>query len=922
MPPAARNIDTLTREECETFRGNPTRNPLTNRAIDPTKDVARRIRRHCDAVHPRVVAQPQQQHQQPGHGNEQVLQAARRRVASPPAQQAPAQQPQVAPPNNSEPVLNIGNVVRIGAQTVARDIYTIGNRLLNRHAHIIPEHQSVQTSMFARPITLMDVLDDSNNNPIRFYVDVSKIKFGVRWTETYLNAGKRDQPMPPYIRPTRVARDQRIQEVGFTVARYQQVSNQNQPQQRAEPGVDIVLTANIHVSPVIVREHLYNMGTVIGGHRPLYIWHIAGFFNLQLRSVQPNMQVQHVQEDMIQAYKERVSLSYGRRWCNTYFNAGLHNVVNPNYVTPQIQHNVNASSVTRSNQILINICNTLLRLSTVVQGQNNTTIPRRRLIYEPRELPLVQGQNNTPIPRRPDMDREDLEALRPFLDEAEIRRLTDEIEQWERHRAHSPLINKKTHSATDVDFGSLPTGCMTMFTDVSPEFNGFANKMRKVCKDLHSKCNAQALNTLRERLRAFNPHGVSHNYNLTFTKQQVDSKILIKTLWNTFKQGNTDPQMFNHLWRTNIDRLRIEVRGSQGIGSGVTRTTLQQMADEIHSLNMFVPAEDGGTRYVVNPAAIHPSFFNDMGFASVSTTKDVKEVFWFLGNMFAFMLRFDIPIKDIYLSYAILARLMFKESEIDASEEILYFFLDMPNTSKPDANLLQRADDIEHCVIEMNGRFNLVPSAENEDITKHNFVKYLSLLSRHWLTRQITPDARNTFEFLQAFIDGFYMRNELRRANATVQQLDQLLGGSMISEEQLRLWMQRDLIQFHQVDEQKKRWFKDIMLDMGDSFPFAEIGEDRDKLSAEERKTIFLGFISRLMYFWTGVRRMSMHNVHQVIMLPSEGLPTSSTCFYQLKLPNNLRNRADLYKRLVTAVYNVESIVGLHGGAGKKKRIQ
>lgn len=46
----------------------------------------------------------------------------------------------------------------------------------------------------------------------------------------------------------------------------------------------------------------------------------------------------------------------------------------------------------------------------------------------------------------------------------------------------------------------------------------------------------------------------------------------------------------------------------------------------------------------------------------------------------------------------------------------------------------------------------------------------------------------------------------------------------------------------------------------------------------------------------------------------------SSTCFYQLKLPNEVRSKAELYRVLVIAVYGVEQGIGLYGGKHSKRK--
>ena len=88
----------------------------------------------------------------------------------------------------------------------------------------------------------------------------------------------------------------------------------------------------------------------------------------------------------------------------------------------------------------------------------------------------------------------------------------------------------------------------------------------------------------------------------------------------------------------------------------------------------------------------------------------------------------------------------------------------------------------------------------------------------------------------------------------------------------------------------------------------------------EERKRIFLQFIEKLIGFWSGLKRIKTDQTYQVFVIRGR-LPMSSTCFYQLKLPNEVRSKAELYRVLVIAVYGVEQGIGLYGGKHSKKKM-
>lgn len=474
----------------------------------------------------------------------------------------------------------------------------------------------------------------------------------------------------------------------------------------------------------------------------------------------------------------------------------------------------------------------------------------------------------------------------------------------------SPDVNviRKVYSPSDVDFNTLPASCVTLFTNVSPEFKNVTNIFRKMCKDMYATCTTSNLSTIRRNIHII---GETTAVVVEISQEAVAAKKVLQEMFNIIKNR---PSLKN-VWRaSDINRLLIHVQGAQGVGSGVTRSVLTMLADEIANIGLFIPAEEGGIRRIINPRCMNVKFIKDLGFR-VTNVDDIKRVFTMIGEVITLCVRNDIPI-NIAFSHAILARMIFKETEISLDEDTFYYFIDMPKTSRPELLLLSSADDIEYTGLEMNTKFNLVTEDKNADLTKHNYHKYLNLVARHQLVHRHTRESPDTYELLQALVRGVYIKNKLRANNATVNLLDKMIGGVPIDEDSLRAWVALNLMKCT-TNNKALKWMHEIMLDMGQKFPFSEINKDPKGLTPNERKETFLQFIRRLMHFWTGVRRFDATKEHQIVILNTGGLPKSSTCFYQLKLPNNLASRQDLYTRLVKAVYNVEDIVGLYGGKCK-----
>ena len=179
---------------------------------------------------------------------------------------------------------------------------------------------------------------------------------------------------------------------------------------------------------------------------------------------------------------------------------------------------------------------------------------------------------------------------------------------------------------------------------------------------------------------------------------------------------------------------------------------------------------------------------------------------------------------------------------------------------------------------------------------------------------------------MQALVDGFYIRNKLRRNNATVKQLDKLMSGVSITEASIRTWLTLDKILIDSNTPQEAKvgaWFEEILNDAGRSFPMDEFEQEKSssksKSTSKQKKEKFVEFFTKLMFFWSGLRKLNATSTYQVVFIDG-AMPRASTCFYQLKLPKGVANKETLYRKLVTAVYNVEAGVGLYGGGTKQTK--
>jgi len=548
-------------------------------------------------------------------------------------------------------------------------------------------------------------------------------------------------------------------------------------------------------------------------------------------------------------------------------------------------------------------------------GMDGIRMPR--LANVDRMIASPPGRVNGVVPRRPELTHEELDELRPFLDEEEQQRLVHQINLWNM-RSRSPNVQKKQFSSPEtINYDEISQQCGILFTNVSLYFSKFANKLRKMCNDYTQECGVQQLSTIRQELVNMNTKTEMAPI-LEVPNKVAEEHRILPSIFSRIMSSNIRI-VRERIFRVNIRDIRVNFGNAQGVGIGNTLSFLQLVADEISKSDLFVPAEVGSSRYIINPN-LTLQMLQDKGF-KINDTTDITKLFTLVGEFIALCVRNGVPI-NISLSRAILAHLLYKPTEIDPDEYTFYYIMDMPQTSRPEISLLSQADDIEMIGSEMNDVLPLVPSSKNVPITKENYRMYLSLMAKQRLTQRNDMNKPDTSAWLQAFVDGFYIRNKMRTLNTTVSQLDKLIGGIPIAEAKFLEWMTTGPLDTNQArtpyQQELAVWLREIMMDMGRTFPFNEIGIDPQHLTLDERKEVFMSFIGRLMFFWTGVRRLDFEKKHQVLFLAQGGLPLSSTCFYQLKLPNDVTTKPELYRRLVVAVYNVEAVVGNYGGAKRK----
>jgi len=380
---------------------------------------------------------------------------------------------------------------------------------------------------------------------------------------------------------------------------------------------------------------------------------------------------------------------------------------------------------------------------------------------------------------------------------------------------------------------------------------------------------------------------------------------------------------------------------------------LTLLLDNIKSHNLFVRADNSSKYYVLNPD-ISVEYLQKKKY-NIENENDIEMLYELLGGLFALCARFEIPV-GIDLNHGILANILYRDNEIDNDEYILYYFQDFPESTQSILNSMATPEIIDYYG-NMNDQYHLQkvsnssksssgksssksskssPKSSNPDgdeINIDNFQTYLQLLAKHRLLKQQLPNKFNTYKRLKAFISKFYIRNNLRRLNTTINQLSILLNSVAISPQYVNAWLNTDPINVTMKVDQEygnkvTSWFIEILKDNGANFPYDEV-TNVATISKQEKESIYNTFILKLFFFWTSVQNIVTSQINNINLYTSKiynititktkGLPTANTCSFNLNIPY-VESKSELYRKLVKAVYFVEQAVGIEGGKKSKSK--
>jgi hypothetical protein len=472
----------------------------------------------------------------------------------------------------------------------------------------------------------------------------------------------------------------------------------------------------------------------------------------------------------------------------------------------------------------------------------------------------------------------------------------------------SPRNTPKHFSSRDVPSEEIAQTCKDVFQNVAPLFKSKVNKMKKMCNEYSNRCEVNRVKQVQSDIA-----------NVVYGAHNVLTVAPDKCLATAFKKN---PDVFKSSFNSYGENMQIRFTGQAGVGQGVARTFVQSCIDDIKNVpgqppKFFVPLYPGSERYAINPA-MTPAFARELGYSNVRTEEDLNRLYTMIGTLFAFCARFDFPM-PMYLARSVTARILHKEADITPEMSVFYHLMDSdPEVMNSILDLMKNPQNIEYVGLYMND------AAGNEvEVTQDNYFEYLVKEARTKYTHKLYENSPDTYDRLVAFLNGIYITRKLRENRVTVREFEKMLCGVPITMATIREWVQANRVRCIANSDREREiytMFQSIITEMDGKVPLDEFGatiglspeENSRSRSRKLKGKAYVEFFMRLMQFWTGYRKIDMDAILQVTFERNRGMPTSHTCFRQLCLPRDIRDKDDLYERLVKAVSYVERGIGMY----------
>lgn len=409
----------------------------------------------------------------------------------------------------------------------------------------------------------------------------------------------------------------------------------------------------------------------------------------------------------------------------------------------------------------------------------------------------------------------------------------------------------------------VSAACKSKFTHYSKVDNPYAKKYLRKLMDICTHTAEQCENPRAVLQHLQSSFERNHSAHTLFVHAEMDSPF--NQLYQYWLSQQDRKSVLRGLMMNDVVFPRFSVRFHEleDLGVGVTRTFFQRVVDDmIENQKIFEPLDNSkkATRYTLRKVE-NPD----------------KDLYTFVGELLGFCLLNEIPI-PIYLARSLLIRMIYKENEIDPDMDVMYMITDYPESSQAILNELMFS---EHLDMDDMGRYIQLSDAERGLDASTNPEQFFEVVKKYMRARVRGAVICPAMSYVA---NGFFLSRDARKHNWTVDRLDRLISGNVITQESIQ-----QLVQFLQISQAPQLILELLAKKMNDK-----------------------AFIEALMQYWTGMRKIDLNAQppYQVIFI-EKGLPMASTCFNQLKIPKDVSNVDELIQRFDTAMKNAGATFGL-----------
>ena len=475
------------------------------------------------------------------------------------------------------------------------------------------------------------------------------------------------------------------------------------------------------------------------------------------------------------------------------------------------------------------------------------------------------------------------------------------------------MLPEETHPLFDIKFNEylrtlytrISGECQSRFTNISKTFSHYASLMARICNSAttltvckKSKLTRKNVATIcRRRFRPDSPK--------ILINADVDNKLY--SIFEKYLSYGNYKDFFNQSAERGFDVMLYKdgIR-EHSSGPGVARDTFSDLVREIKEKQLFVPSEEGSTRYLINPNFEFNYEFIDKGlYRRFSIEGLIALLYRMVGEYVAFCIVNNITL-PFNLGYTLLYSLL-EQKDFNQDKMVGLYFLDFPIDSNSMIALMRDPKMIKILNTNFNDYFPLKDDDDDKLLTIQNFKEYLRLKAYYMVSHKFHADihTRDTYQYFIAFQAGFNSFNicqYLSSENVSVYMLDVLLSSYEVTRELVSEFISK--LRFPNIDSSSNPivgWFEEMLNTRG-------VG-NIDQVINDDEHFDFDNFFKKLVAFFSGTPKVNINQRYYVHIIPTmmyPKLPTSSTCTYSIKVPKYLQeNKKEFYSKLYQAVMYV-----------------